>query len=87
MKNYTPTINLLQKALDKNCHKIILVERQQFYSDQQQRFITMFILYDRTTDEDTGRIVKRELLKTANQIDVVKYMSNLYKQLMEEQGK
>ena len=87
MKNYTRTSNLLQEALDKNCHKIILVERQQFYSDQQQRFITMFTLSDRTIDEDTGRTIKRELLKTANQIDVVKYMSNLYKQLMEEQGK
>ena len=87
MKNYTPTIKKKKKALDKNCHKIILVERQQFYSDQQQRFITMFTLSDRTIDEDTGRTIKRELLKTANQIDVVKYMSGLYRQLMEEQGK
>ena len=63
------------------------MERQQFYSDQQQRFITMFTLSDRTIDEDTGRTIKRELLKTANQIDVVKYVSGLYRQLMEEQGK
>ena len=78
---FTGLINKLQKALLMNCNRIIYIENEQFYSKEQNRVITMFVLSERVWNEERGRFTKQQVLKTASQIDVVKYLGNLYKEL------
>lgn len=81
MAKFTHLINQLQKALLTNCNRVIYIENEQFYSKEQNRVITMFVLSERIWNEERGKFTKQQVLKTASQIDVVKYLGNLYKEL------
>lgn len=43
----------------------------------------MFVLYQRVYDEDKGKYVKTKLLATADQISLLKFVLNLYKEAKE----
>lgn len=81
---YTALVNTLQKALLKNFDKQIFLAQEQFYSHEQKRFITMYIVQEPVWDATHTHYTKRQLIKTASQIDVAKYLGNLHKQLMAE---
>ena len=81
---YTNLVNTLQKALVKNFNKRIFIAQEQFYSEEQKRYITMYVLQEPIWDESHTHYTKQQVLKTASQIDVAKYLGNLHKQLMQE---
>ena len=81
---HTGIINTLQKALMANYKKQIFIAQEQFYSHEQERYITMYILQEPIWDSSHTHYTKRQLLKTASQVDVVKYLGNLYKNLSQE---
>lgn len=68
----------------KNFNRQIFLAQEQFYSFEQQRYITMYILQEPVWDATHTHYTKRQILKTASQIDVAKYLGNLHKQLMAE---
>ncbi|MBO4542755.1 MAG: hypothetical protein J5725_06180 [Bacteroidales bacterium] len=81
---YTSMVNTLQKALVKNFNKRIFIAQEQFYSESQKRYITMYVLQEPIWNEDHTHYTKQQILKTASQIDVVKYLGDLHKKLSEE---
>lgn len=81
---YTALVTTLQKALMKNFGKQIFIAQEQFYSNEQQRYITMYVLQEPIWDSTHTHYTKQQILKTASQIDVAKYLGNLHKQLMQE---
>ena len=81
---FTGTINKLCKGLLHVHNKIFFVDTQQFYSKEQNRTITMFIVSERVWDDERQKWLKQQRLKTASQVDVVKYLADRMKRLNEE---
>lgn len=81
---YTAKVNILQKALIHNFNDVILLNQEQFYSKDQNRVITMFVASQKVWNEETGKLVTVQLIKTASQIDLVKFLGERYKRLTEE---
>ena len=65
----------LQTALKQKGY-IIYINTQQFYSEEQDRLIKVYIL----------KHGKDELLKTASQIKVVKALNGLWQEAKNEEG-
>ena len=65
----------LQTALKQKGY-IIYVNTQQFYSEEQDRLIKVYIL----------KHGKDELLKTASQIKVVKALNEIWQEVKNEEG-
>ena len=65
----------LQTALKQKGY-IIYINTQQFYSEEQDRLIKVYIL----------KHGKDELLKTASQIKVVKELNELWQEVKNEEG-
>ena len=65
----------LQTALKQKGY-IIYINTQQFYSEEQDRLIKVYIL----------KHGKDELLKTASQIKVVKALNELWQEVKNEEG-
>ena len=65
----------LQTALKQKGY-IIYINTQQFYSEEQDRLIKLYIL----------KHGKDELLKTASQIKVVKALNEIWQEVKNEEG-
>ena len=65
----------LQTALKQKGY-IIYINTQQFYSEEQDRLIKVYIL----------KHGKDELLKTASQIKVVKALNEIWQEVRNEEG-
>ena len=65
----------LQTALKQKGY-IIYINTQQFYSEEQDRLIKIYIL----------KHGKDELLKTASQIKVVKALNEIWQEVKNEEG-
>ena len=65
----------LQTALKQKGY-IIYINTQQFYSEEQDRLIKVYIL----------KHGKDELLKTASQIKVVKALNEIWQEVKNEEG-
>lgn len=70
-------IHKLQVALNSKGLKI-LCNRSQFYSDQQQRPVTMYKVARSVWDNDTQKYKHIELFSSASEIQVVLFMRNLW---------
>ena len=67
----------LQVALNSKGLRI-LCNRSQFYSDQQNRPVTMYKISQSVTNYQTGRNTHVELFSTASEIQVVLFLRNLW---------
>ncbi len=56
----------------------ILVNRSQFFSDEQNRPVTMYKIAQSIYDETTGRYHHKELFSSASEIQVVLFMRNFW---------
>lgn len=83
---YTGLCNKICKSILKKYHKVLFIETQQFYSHEQDRVVTMFLLKELVYDEEKGKQVKRTLLQTASQIVLVQYLGNLHRELEAEES-
>lgn len=70
-------IRRLQVALNSRGLRI-LCNRSQFYSEEQQRPITMYKISMAVFDENTGKHRHVELFSSASQIQIVLFMRNLW---------
>lgn len=77
-----PTSNIemirkLQIALNSKGYRV-LCNRSQFYSEQQNRPVTIYKLEQSIWNESLGRNNHKELFSTASQIQMVLFMRNLW---------
>lgn len=70
-------IRKLQIALNGKGQKI-LIDKDQFYSEQQDRPVTMYTVSKSRWNEDKGKTEHVKLFKTASQIQVVLFLRNLW---------
>lgn len=70
-------IKKLQKALNRKGHRL-LYNTSQFYSDKQDRPITMYYIKKAVLDEETGKNNYTELFKSTSMIQVVLFMRDLW---------
>lgn len=78
---HTQLTNKLQTALLKQYGIIVFVEKEQFYSERNKRVITMFVLTQRVWDEEKQRYTKKQLLKTADNVSILRYLVGMYQEL------
>ena len=70
-------IHKLQVALNSKGLRI-LCNRSQFYSDQQNRPVTMYKVSQSVRNESTGKCTHVELFSSASEIQIVLFMRNLW---------
>ena len=70
-------IHKLQVALNSKGMKI-LCNRSQFYSDKQNRPITIYKVCESVLNEQTMKYTHKELFSSASEIQVVLFMRNLW---------
>ena len=80
MPSNSVMIKKLQTALNRNGDKI-LYSTTQFYSDKQDRPVTMYVVKRAVFDENKGKNMNIELFKSTSQIQVVLYLRDLWYEL------
>ena len=77
MASNTVMIHKLQQALNMKGQKL-LYSTSQFYSEQQQRPVTMYHIKQAVYDEATGKNKNMELFKSVSQIQVVLFLRDMW---------
>jgi len=76
-------IHKLQQAINQKFGEKILYNKTQFYSDKQDRPVTMYILKKAVWDDDRKRNRNIELFSTTSQIQTVLFLRDLWYELNE----
>ena len=77
MASNSVLIHKLQRALNTKGMKI-LYSTTQFYSEEQDRPVTMYIVKRAVYDEQKGRNQNIELFKSTSQIQIVLFLRDLW---------
>ena len=80
-KKYMPLIKKLQKAINLNFDKRILVNKTQFYSDKTDKIIEMIVIKQAVWSEDKHKIVNVKLFESASDIQILLYLRDLWYKL------
>lgn len=71
-------IHKLQRAINDKYDQKILFNKTQFYSEKQNRPVTMYILKQAVWDEDSQKNKSIELFSTFSMIQIVLYLRDLW---------
>lgn len=74
-------IHKLQRAINDNFGQKILYNKTQFYSEQQDRPVTVYVLKQATWDSEKKRNRNIELFSTTSQIQTVLFLRDLWYEL------
>ena len=74
-------IHKLQNAINQKFDDTILYNKQQWYSQDQKRPVTSYIIRKAVYDNDRGKYVNLELFKTCSQIQVVLFLRDYWYEL------
>lgn len=77
MASNSTMIKKLQQALNMN-GDMLLYSTSQFYSDKQQRPVTVYTLRRAYLDEESGKTKSIELFKTTSQIQMVLFLRDMW---------
>ena len=77
MASNSTMIHKLQRAINSRGYKV-LYSTTQFYSDQQDRPVTMYILKQAVYDEEKGKHVNVDLFKSTSQIQIVLFLRDMW---------
>jgi hypothetical protein len=77
MSKFSNLTYKLQKGLAKK-GIIVFVNKTQFWSDNQQRPINIFIVYETEYDEIRRRRVQHEVMRSSSMADIVMYLGTRY---------
>lgn len=80
-KKFTPLIKKLQKAININFDKKILVNKTQFYSDKTEAIVEMIVVKQAVWDEEKQKIKNIELFSSASDVQVVLYLRDYWYKL------
>lgn len=75
---YQTMAKRLQAACNNNFDSRILISREQFYSMQQERPVTFFVITKAIPTGDNNRPRYIELFSSASEISIVKYMRDYW---------
>lgn len=78
MPSNTVLIRKLQRALNTKGGMKIMYSTSQFYSQQQDRPVTMYCIKQAVWDEERGRWKNVKLYETTSQMRIVKYLRDLW---------
>lgn len=76
-------IHKLQQAINQNFGEKILYNKTQFYSERQDRPVTLYILKKAVWDDERKRNKNIELFSTTSQIQTVLFLRDLWYELNE----
>lgn len=77
MASNTTLIRKLQRAVNSmGCN--ILYNTQQFYSNDQNRPVTIYVIKKAVYDEESGKTRNIELFKSTSQIQIVLFLRDLW---------
>lgn len=82
MASNSVMIHKLQRALNSKGDKI-LYSTTQFFSEEQNRPVTLYILKRAVYDEEKGKNTNVELFKSTSQIQIVLFLRDLWYELNE----
>lgn len=77
MASNTAMIRKLQQALNMRGCKL-LYSTSQFYSEEQNRPVTLYHIKQSVFDEEKGRNVNLELFKSTSQIQIVLFLRDMW---------
>lgn len=77
MASNSVMIHRLQRALNSKGLKI-LYSTTQFYSEDQDRPVTMYIIKRAVYDEEKGKNMNIELFKSTSQIQIVLFLRDMW---------
>lgn len=77
MASNSVMIHKLQTALNQKGMRI-MYSTSQFYSEQQNRPVTVYHIKQAVWDEDKGKYVNMELFKATSQIQIVLFLRDLW---------
>lgn len=80
MASNTTMIHKLQRAINSKGYKL-LYSTSQFYSKDQDRPITQYILKQASYDPDKDKMVNTEIFKSFSQIQIVLYLRDYWYQI------
>ncbi len=76
----------IQTALLRNYDIVVFIEKEQFYSTKQNRVITMLILCQRVYNEEKGRFEKKQLIKSADGVSILRYLVKMYEEVKDKRA-
>lgn len=82
MNSCTIMIHKLQQALNTKGQKI-LYQTSQFWSNDQNRPVTMYHIKQAYYDESVGKTKSTEIFKSASQIQVVQFLADMWAEFNE----
>ena len=74
-------IHKLQRAMNEKFNQKICISRQQWYSEDQHRPITTYVIRQAVWDEDKQRNYNVELFKSTSEIQIVLFMRDRWYEL------
>lgn len=77
MASCSVNIHKLQQAINRHGGKV-LYSTTQFYSEKQDRPVTMYVIKQAVYDDETGKNKNIELFKTTSQIQVVLFLRDMW---------
>ena len=80
-KKFTPLIKKLQKAININFDKKVLVNKTQFYSDRSEKIIEMIVVKQAVWDEKKHKIVNVKLFESTSDIQIVLFLRDYWYKL------
>ena len=83
MNSCSVMIHKLQQALNTKGQKI-LYQTSQFWSDEQNRPITMYHIRQSYYDDAVGKTKSTEIFKSASQIQVVQFLAELWEEAKDD---
>lgn len=78
MNSNRTMIHKLQQAINENFHQRILFNKTQFFSENQDRPVTMYILKQAIWDEERHKNKNIELFSSCSMIQIVLYLRDLW---------
>lgn len=84
---HTKISQKLQTALLKQYGVVVLIEKEQFYSTRQNRVITMYCVSQQAFDEEKQKMAKKQLIKTADAVEMMKFMVEFYNEVKNSHNK
>lgn len=74
-------IKKLQNAINTKFHERLLYNKTQWYSDQQDRPVTTYVIRKAVWNEEKGKSVNIELFKSTSQIQIVLFLRDYWYRL------
>ena len=78
---YINTAKKLQTACNKRFGVKLLINTRQWYSKDQERAVTQYILFQTIQNEDKAKDVNAELFKTHSQVQLVLFLRDYWYKL------